>query len=162
MDGRDVADSHLSFGEQALHYFRRPHESVAREPLRGPAAWRGAELARREDWIVRLEPGQIDELERARAGARAEGLSLETLSREAFPLPTLAPAVAGWRRELRDGRGFLLLRGLPVRDWGEQEASQTSFMIAPGELPPGETKVEILVREASHNQTATESCFEVQ
>ena len=123
MDGRDVADSHLSFGEQALHYCRRPHESVAREPLRGPAAWRGAELARREDWIVRLEPGQIDELERARAGARAEGLSLETLSREAFPLPTLAPAVAGWRRELRDGRGFLLLRGLPVRDWGEQEAS---------------------------------------
>ncbi|MGI9592493.1 MAG: TauD/TfdA family dioxygenase [Myxococcota bacterium] len=118
-----MADSLLSFGEQALHYFRRPHDSIPREPLRGPAAWRGAELARRDDWIVRLEPGQIDELERARAGARAEGLTLETLTREAFPLPALATAVADWRRELRDGRGFLLLRGLPVRDRGEQEAS---------------------------------------
>ena len=118
-----MADAILSFGEQALHYFRRPHEAVAREPLRVPAAWRGAELARDESWIVRLEDGPIDELDRARAAVRERGLSLDAMTRDDFPLPGLAESIAGWRHEIDQGRGFLLLRGLPVQQWGEEDAS---------------------------------------
>lgn len=113
----------LSFGEQALRYFRRPHESIAREPLRGRAAWRGADLAQRDDWRVRLAADQIAELDRARAAARARGLTTETLTREEFPLPTLTEACRAWRTEVRDGRGFVLLRGLPAEEWGEADAS---------------------------------------
>jgi len=115
--------SFRSFGEQALHYFRREHESVALEPVRGPAAWRGAEMARRDDWIVRLGAPQIAELDLALAAARATGRPLETLRREDFPLPGLAAELAGWARELRDGRGFLLVRGLPVERWGDDDAA---------------------------------------
>jgi hypothetical protein len=111
--------SYRSFGDQALHYFRREHEAVAREPIAGPAAWRGAEMAPRRDWIVPLAPEQIDELERARAAARATGRPLAALRREDFPLPRLAEQIAGFARELADGRGFLLLRGLPVERWGD-------------------------------------------
>jgi hypothetical protein len=114
---------YLSFGEQALHYFRREHEGVALEPIAGPAAWRGAEMARCDDWQVRLGAAQIAELERALAGARATGRRLEALRREDFPLPGLAAELAGWRRELRDGRGFLLVRGLPVGRWGDADAA---------------------------------------
>ena len=114
---------YLSFGEQALHYFRREHESVALEPVEGPAAWRGAELARRDDWRVRLGPARIDELDRALAAARATGRPLEALRRDDFPLPELAGEIAGWVRELRSGRGFLLVQGLPVTRWGDEDSS---------------------------------------
>lgn len=114
---------YLSFGEQALHYFRREHESVALAPLTGPAAWRGAEIARRDDWRVRLGATQIAELDRALAAARATGRPLETLRRDDFPLPALAGAIAGWVRELRSGRGFLLVQGLPVGRWGDEDSA---------------------------------------
>ena len=41
-------------------------------------------------------------------------------------------------------------------------ADVTSVDLPSGLLSPGEVKVEVLVREASGNQTATESCFEVE
>lgn len=111
-----------SFGEQALHYFRREHESIARAPITGPAAWRGADLAGCDDWIVPLSAAQIDELDAARELAQAAGETLETLTRRSFPLPTLAAEVARWRHELMHGRGFLVVRGLPVERWDEAEA----------------------------------------
>jgi TfdA family taurine catabolism dioxygenase TauD len=115
--------NHLSFGAQAMRYFARPHEEVRRTPLDVPAAWRGAEMARRDDWIVRLTAAQIDELARAADAAAARGLGLDTVRRADFPLPTLAPLIADWARELRHGRGFLLMRGLPVDRWGDERAA---------------------------------------
>ena len=44
----------------------------------------------------------------------------------------------------------------------DQDPSDTDLVIPAGPLAPGTVTVEILAREASHNQTATESCFEVQ
>jgi len=117
-----VAGRWLSFGEQSLHYFRREHEAVAREPIGGPAAWRGAELAARTEWIEALAPEQIAELDAARAAVRARGLALADVRREDFPLPTLAARIAAWRRELALGRGFLLVRGFPVERWGDEDA----------------------------------------
>jgi hypothetical protein len=114
---------HLSFATQALRYFRREHEGVPRGPVGGPAAWRGAALARRDDWIVRLTDAQIEELERARTAVRERGLALAQVGRDEFPLPTLAPVIAGWARELDAGRGFLLVRGLPVARWGDEDAA---------------------------------------
>jgi hypothetical protein len=118
-----VTPNHLSFGTQALRYFQREHEAIARAPLGGPAAWRGPEVARRDDWVVRLTPAQVDEIERAVDAAAARGLGLDAVRREEFPLPTLAAAIAGWARELSHGRGFLLVRGLPVERWGAQRAA---------------------------------------
>lgn len=114
---------YLSFGEQALHYFGRPHEDVRRVPLDGPAAWRGTDLATRRDWIVRLDDPAVAELTRAGETVRARGIDLGAMHREDFPLPTLGPAIAAWRRELADGRGFLVLRGLPVARWGDDDAA---------------------------------------
>lgn len=37
-----------------------------------------------------------------------------------FPLPLLAPRLAGVTAELLHGRGFVLLRGLPVERWGSR------------------------------------------
>jgi hypothetical protein len=114
---------HIPFATQALRYFRRDHAGVRRTPIESPAAWRGADLANSDAWIVRLTPEKIDELDRARASVRARGLVLAQVGRDAFPLPTLTPVIAEWARELASGRGFRLLRGLPVGRWGDDDAS---------------------------------------
>jgi hypothetical protein len=91
--------------------------------IEGPAAWRGAEMAARTDWIEPLGAAAVDEIGRAVAHARARGLEPATLSRESFPLPTVGPRVAAWLDELDRGRGFLLVRGLPVAAWGDEDAA---------------------------------------
>ena len=116
-------DAWQSFGAQALHYFNRPHEDVRRTPLEGPAAWRGAELRGRDDWIVRLAPAEIDEIAAAVRAARAAGIAMSALRRGDFPLPTVASRLAAWAAELQDGRGFLLVRGLPVGAWGDDDSA---------------------------------------
>jgi hypothetical protein len=118
------APAYQSFAAQALHYFRRDHEGPRLEPVAGPAAWRGSELARRpETWTRRLEAREIEELDAARRAVRARGLAVAGMRREDFPLPTLAPVVAGWAREILSGRGFLLVRGLPVARWGDEDSA---------------------------------------
>ena len=92
-------------------------------PLTTPAAWLGAELADRDDWVHVLTEGEIGELESALANVRRRGLEVTAIDREAFPLGSLERTIARWADELDDGRGFLLVRGLPVRRWSERDAA---------------------------------------
>lgn len=112
-----------SFAEQALHYFDRPHETVPTTPLGGPAAWRGADLARTGAWLETLDAGAIAELDALRATLRRRGRTVATVERDDVVLPTLAARIAAWRRELVDGRGFVVVRGLPVEAWGDDDAA---------------------------------------
>ena len=115
--------SYKSFGEQALHYFRREHESIRRTPLSGPAAWCGRDLRHDTSWICELSGAEIGELERAVRGVRERGLSLRDVRRDDFPLPFLSRRAANWAKELGEGRGFLVLRGLPVQRWGDEDSA---------------------------------------
>src|SRR4051794_41700276 len=88
-----------------------------RAPVAGPSAWIGAEMRRREaEWTYRLSPPEIAEIEAAVAAVQARGLELAEIRRDDFPLPTLGPVLDRLRREVLDGRGFVLLRGMPVAD----------------------------------------------
>lgn len=116
----------LSFAEQALRYFDRPHEDVARTRVGGPAAWRGDALSE-ADWVDTLGDSAIDELSRAVDLTRSVGL--EAMRREEFPLPSLGGRIVGWRRELMSGRGFLVLRGLPVERLGVDDAARAYWGI---------------------------------
>lgn len=124
-----MTSGHASFAEQALHYFDRPHESVRREPIASPAAWRGAELARRDDWIVPLSAAQIAELDDALATIRRRRIEMHALRRDDVDLPELTPAIASWVRELTEGRGFLVVRGLPVERWGDDGAALVYWLL---------------------------------
>jgi hypothetical protein len=107
---------------QTLHYFSRPQERVLREPLDIPAAWKGSELRARDDWHETFTRADIDEIERAIALAKRTHKSLGALGKDDFPLPALSSRISRWRDEIRSGRGFQVLRGLPVTRWPESDA----------------------------------------
>ncbi|MEN9418914.1 MAG: hypothetical protein RI988_2534 [Pseudomonadota bacterium] len=85
--------------------------------LNGPDIWRGPEMAVRSDWIEPLSADEIAEIEAAAAPVAASAADIAGLRAQDFPLPTLAPRLARIRREVLNGRGFALLRGLPVQHW---------------------------------------------
>jgi hypothetical protein len=84
--------------------------------------WIGAELARRDDWVVSLSSDDVAELEHAaEPHVRAKVASPPTM--ETFPLPKLAPRLASLQHELLHGRGFFLVRGLPIERYSRAEAA---------------------------------------
>jgi hypothetical protein len=89
----------------------------------GPAAWYGPEMAARTDWIVQLQPDDLAEIEAAVRPLAARGGDIARMTAADFPLPRLAPKLAAWLGELLDGRGFLLLRGLPTERMTRREVA---------------------------------------
>ena len=89
------------------------HPLAARPLVESPSAWIGAELARHpERWIYTLSSAEIAEIEAAVAKVR--GRDLAHLTAADFDLPRLTPVFEGLRDEVLNGRGFVLIRGLPV------------------------------------------------
>ena len=85
--------------------------------VEGPSAWIGAEMREREaEWTYRLSPSEVAEIEAALKAVQARGLDIADIRREDFPLPTLGPVLERLRAEVLNGRGFVLLRGMPVED----------------------------------------------
>lgn len=114
--------AYKSIRQQTLHYFARPHEGMRREPLEIPAAWRGSTMRRRDDWITELGPAEQAELDAAVKHALSTGRPLHELTAADFPLPGLSARIGQWRREVRHGRGFHLIRGVPVASWSARAA----------------------------------------
>lgn len=80
-----------------------------------PAAWRGAEMAQSPHlWTYTLTETEIRELETAADCFRSENLDLASISNSNFPLPTLGNYFEDLRYELQHGKGFGLVKGLPV------------------------------------------------
>jgi hypothetical protein len=96
----------------------------ARQKITGPSAWVGADMKKREaEWTFRFSADQLAELEAATAAVRARGLDLAAITRADFPLPTLGPVLDRLRGEVVNGRGFVLLRGLPVENRPVEESA---------------------------------------
>ena len=91
--------------------------------ISGPSAWYGPQMARRDDWIRPLAASEISEIDAALTAFRASGMPMQEISERSFPLPTLGPRLKDLLRELLDGRGFVMLRGLPVERYSVEDAA---------------------------------------
>ena len=101
---------------------------TALAPVHGPSVWLGRDLARRaDDWTLTLDDGDIAELE---AAARATlDRELVGLGRADLPLPRLDARLRELRDAVAEGRGFALLRGLPVARWPRPVAARAFWAI---------------------------------
>jgi len=93
------------------------------QPYVHPSVWRGPELATRDDWIIHLDSNDVAEMEAALVQARSRGTGIPALKREDFPLPQLAPKIRQVYEEMAKGRGFVLVRGLPIQRYSKADAA---------------------------------------
>ncbi len=91
--------------------------------IQGPSAWYGPALLRQTDWIYHLSQTETVEIEAAVNGLAGASEILFNISPGDFPLPTLGPRLQSLLGEVLDGRGFVLLRRLPVERWSARQTA---------------------------------------
>jgi Taurine catabolism dioxygenase TauD, TfdA family len=93
--------------------------------ITGPSAWSGPE------WIEGLSDAEIAEIEHATQnviGLLTEPeVEIPRLRRQDFSLPTFGPRLRRMLGEMLDGRGFVLIRRLPVERWSRLQAAVAFF-----------------------------------
>jgi len=87
------------------------------------SAWYGPAMLRDQSWLESFSGDEVAEIEAALGGIEARGINPAAIRAEDFPLPGLGPRLARIRTEVLDGRGFALLRGLPVARWGSRQSA---------------------------------------
>ena len=86
-----------------------------------PAAWRSTQINGKDQVAIDLERPHLQALADALHHAEKHSVTPNTLNRQNFPLDDIAADVAGWRRELDEGLGFVLFRGFPVEQFSVQQ-----------------------------------------
>jgi hypothetical protein len=87
---------------------------VSLAPIEGPAVWEGSRIDLRKEGVRVLSAAEIVEIDTALRHLHSLGeVDFPDITPGSFPLPRLGGYLAGLGEELRFGRGFLLLRGLP-------------------------------------------------
>lgn len=93
-----------------------------------PAAWYGSDMSSDPGrWTRHLTEAEVAAVGRAADSFLATGRDLATITMDDLCLGDLTDELLGLRSELMNGRGFGLLRGIPVESWGI-EKSAAAFM----------------------------------
>ncbi len=96
-------------------------DTIWMKPITSPKAWRGAELSADGSWIETLGPDEVADLERALAAAKATARPMVQVEREHFPLTVVRWRLERVLDEIYDGRGFVVLRGLLVQRYSDED-----------------------------------------
>lgn len=91
-----------------------------RDIITGPGAWTGAEIQHDESWIHRLSAGAVEEIDAALAHAKSMRASIP-FPTDAFPLPQFAAELDNILEAVENGRGFVLVRGIPRERYTDEE-----------------------------------------
>lgn len=94
---------------------------ILRENIVGPAAWTGAECTNDQSWIYEFTNTEIAALDNALAEIKASAKSFHELTRNDFVIPELTQALSILSDDLENGRGFKVMRGLPVEKYSEED-----------------------------------------
>ncbi len=98
-----------------------PTRALDLVPLETACEWRSGDLG--DSYVLELSDAHLEELDRALTNAEASCDDVLDITRDSFPLPTLGPELERLTRELVDGRGVVLIRGVPVARYGKERAS---------------------------------------
>lgn len=91
-----------------------------------PSAWTALSLEREgpECWVEMFNSEELQEIEAAATPwlvrLSSDVHALGGAGPSDFPIPRLGPRLSSIRQDLLEGRGFVVLRGLPVRKWGRR------------------------------------------
>ncbi|THH21099.1 hypothetical protein EW146_g405 [Bondarzewia mesenterica] len=89
--------------------------------VEGPIVWQGADWKEEKQWVYELSEAELKEIDDAIKHFQGLNKSLGYISQETFPLPMLSPLLHDFSKELYSGRGFFVLRTIPVDSYNRQE-----------------------------------------
>src|SRR6185503_5071424 len=90
-------------------------------PITGACVWHGRDMTKSRRWVRAFAPHALAEIDAALRAVRRRGLAWQAIARADFPLPRTQALIADIRDELENGSGMVLLRGLPVARYSEEE-----------------------------------------
>jgi hypothetical protein len=96
-------------------------DTAAIVPLEPACEWRSDDVG--DSYVLQLSDDHVAELDAALTTAESQVDDVLDITRAIFPLPTLGPELARTTRELIDGRGMVLIRGVPVERYSKERAA---------------------------------------
>lgn len=85
------------------------------------SAWKGADFENDESWIYTLSANDVEELASAAQRCLKRGLEVTDIRARDFLLDFLGSSITAWAETINNGRGFLLVRGLPKDRFNDDE-----------------------------------------
>jgi hypothetical protein len=91
---------------------RLPAEPL--KPIVESGCWYPDDLKGSNAWVYQLNGDEIGEILKTAEAIERSGVDLKKVTRADFPVPGFADALGDIKQELMDGRGFIVIRGLPI------------------------------------------------
>ncbi|KAF8079384.1 taurine catabolism dioxygenase TauD [Lyophyllum atratum] len=89
--------------------------------LESPLVWEGKDWQDEKQWVYELSAEELKEINDAVQHFHGLNLHFGHISKSTFPLPTLGPALTKLAQDLHSGRGFVVLRTIPVSSYSRAD-----------------------------------------
>ncbi|GKZ35500.1 hypothetical protein AbraIFM66950_006162 [Aspergillus brasiliensis] len=89
--------------------------------LSGQLVWDASTIANEYDWNYQLSAEDLQELDAALQHFKALNKPLGEITPHTFPLPSLHPILRDISKQVHNGHGFKVIRGLPVENYTREE-----------------------------------------
>lgn len=89
----------------------------------GSSVWFGKDLAMTDEWNHRFSDETLAEIDECLLRLQRRGARLEEITKDDFPLDSIAGEMTAIVREVAQGRGFIAFRGLPREQYSDEELS---------------------------------------
>ncbi|KAI9044115.1 TauD/TfdA family dioxygenase [Aspergillus affinis] len=117
-DGLKTTGQHPPLADHIHPFDKFPKE------ISGPTLWKAEDYREHpEKWTHRFSDEEIAELSGAADAFLQNKIPLTGISKSNFTLPKLSDRLEILRRDLIDGKGFILFKGFPVEKWGNHKSA---------------------------------------
>ncbi len=97
---------------------------ILRQPITDRSAWRGADLRHDNRWYWNLPDAAIRDIDAALANPKNTAVPLIQMTRDHLPLPSIERDIAALVQEFEHGRGFVVIRGLPLARYTDDQIAR--------------------------------------
>lgn len=102
---------------------------VPSKPIAAPSAWLGPDLQGRSEWIHVLSAKEQQELAAVARALGVQGGPIAAIDTESHALPIVGPILRRVREQIQRGRGFVLVRGVPVEQLTRDEVARLYWLM---------------------------------
>ena len=101
----------------------RREPAVPLEPVVDPAAWAASDLATDQGWVHELTESDVAELDALVARLESRISDVLEIEENDIDLPTLGPRLEKVAKDVIEGRGLALIRGVPVQRYSRLQSA---------------------------------------